>query len=153
MKRTPRSLTQAASSVLAVAVVSIACGAPAHDTGAAVGAAPEIHEPAGDRYTVRGLVIEVPDAGQAEARLRIRHEAIPDFRGMDGKVWEGGMESMTMIFAVAEGVSLEGISAGDKLEFVLVMDWEKKPTQWITEIVELPAETELSFGSAPEAVE
>ena len=149
MKRTPRSRLQAATFVLAVAVVSVACGAPAHDTGAKATA--ETSAPAGDRYTVRGLVIEIQDAGQAEARLRIQHEAIPDFKGMDGKAWEGGMESMTMIFAVAEGVSLDGISAGDKLEFVLVMDWEKKPTQWITEIVKLPAETQLSVGPVTEA--
>ena len=48
-------------------------------------------------------------------------------------------------------MSLDGVSAGDKLEFALVMDWEKKPTQWITEIVKLPAETELSFGPPTEA--
>ena len=150
MTLTPRSLLQAATFVLAVAVVSVACGAPAHDTGAQATAA-ETSQPAGDGYTVRGLVIEIQDADQAEARLRIQHEAIPDFKGMDGKAWEGGMESMTMIFAVAEGVSLDGVSAGDKLEFALVMDWEKDPTQWITEIVKLPAETELSFGPAAEA--
>jgi Cu/Ag efflux protein CusF len=148
MKRTPRSLSQTASFVLAVAVVSVACGAPAHDTETEAG--PETSNPTGDRYTVRGRVVELPDAGQAEARLRIQHEAIPDFKGMDGKVWEGGMESMTMIFAVAEGVSLEEISAGDKVEFVLVVNWEKKPTQSITEIVNLPAETELDFGPATE---
>jgi Cu/Ag efflux protein CusF len=149
MKRTPRFRSQAATIVLAVAVVSVACGVPAHDTGAKATA--ETSAPAGDRYTVRGLVIEIQDAGQAEARLRIQHEAIPDFKGMDGKAWEGGMESMTMIFAVAEGVSLDGIAAGDKLEFVLVMDWDKKPTQWITEIVKLPAETQLSVGPVTEA--
>jgi len=148
MKRTPRSLSRTASFVLVVAAVLIACGAPDQDPEAEAG--PETSDPTGDRYTVRGRVVELPDAGQAEARLRIQHEAIPDFKGMDGKVWEGGMESMTMIFAVAEGVSLEGISAGDKVEFVLVVNWEKKPTQSITEIVNLPAETELDFGPATE---
>jgi Cu/Ag efflux protein CusF len=149
MTLTPRSLLQAATFVLVVAVVSVACGAPADDTGAQATA--ETSQPAGDGYTVRGVVIEIQDADQAEARLRIQHEAIPDFKGMDGKAWEGGMESMTMIFAVAEGVSLDGVSAGNKLEFTLVMDWEKNPNQWITEIVKLPAETELSFGPAAEA--
>lgn len=141
MKRTPGAVSQAATLVLAVAATSVACGAPAHDTEVNT----QISEPAGDRYTVRGLVIEVQDTDPAEDRLRIRHEAIPDFKGMDGKAWEGGMESMTMVFAVAEGVSLDGIAAGDKVEFVLVMDWDKKPTQWITEIAKLPDETELSF--------
>jgi hypothetical protein len=146
MKRSPGILPIAASFVLSALALSAACGAPAPDTEAENPT--DSTEPSGDSYTVRGLVEEVPEAGHAEARLRIRHEAIPDFKGMDGEVWPGGMESMTMSFAVADGVSLEGISAGDKVEFLLVVDWAKKPTQWITRIAELPAETVLDFGPA-----
>jgi Cu/Ag efflux protein CusF len=142
MKGTPSSLPRAAWVVLAVAALSVACGAPATETGAE--AASETSEPSGDRYTVRGLVVEPPDTDQA--RIRIQHETIPDFKGIGGNVWEGGMESMTMTFVVAEGVPLQEISAGDKVEFVLLVNWEKTPTQSITEIVNLPAETELDFG-------
>ena len=55
-------------------------------------------------------------------------------------------------FAVAEGVSLREIQVNEKVEFVLVVDWEKKPTQWIAEIATLPAETELDFGNATEDI-
>lgn len=144
MKRTPGVMSPRASFFIALVALSVACGSPAPDTEAEdpTGSA----EPRGDRYVVRGLVEEVVQPVHAEVRLRIRHEAIPDFKGMDGEVWPGGMESMTMSFAVGDGVSLEGISAGDKVEFVLVVDWAKKPTQWITEISPLPDETELDFG-------
>jgi hypothetical protein len=144
MKRTRGFPFSAASFIVFLVALAVACGAPAPETGAQnpTGSA----GPSGDSYTVRGVVEEAPEPGHAEPRFRIRHEAIPDFKGMDGEVWPGGMESMTMSFAVADGVSIEGIAVGDKVEFVLVVDWAKKPTQWITEIVELPAETELDFG-------
>jgi hypothetical protein len=146
MKRSPSPSAHVASLAL-VAALSLACGAPAPEPDPVP--APEDPGAGGDRYTVRGLVVELQDRGSARRALRIRHEAIPDFKGPDGEVWEGGMESMTMRFATAEGVALDGIAAGDKVEFVLVVDWENTPTQWIVELVELPAETELDLG--PEA--
>jgi len=148
MQRTPRNLLQAASVVLVVVALSLACGAPVPEPEPA--AEPGGSATSGDRYTVRGRVVELPGEDQVEARVRIRHEAIPDFKGMDGKVWEGGMESMTMSFALADGLSLDGIAAGDPVEFVLVVDWGGQPNQAITEIVELPPETELDFGAPAE---
>jgi hypothetical protein len=103
-------------------------------------------------YTVRGLVVVVPSAGRPMDDLEIRHEAIPDYKTRDGTVFVNskgvtGMGSMTMGFPVAEGVSLEGIDPGDKIEFVLVTTWgETYPDYAVTEIRELPADTELNFG-------
>jgi Cu/Ag efflux protein CusF len=130
-----------------VAAATLAVGCTSSQPQPETEAAPGLE--GGDRYEVRGLIVGLSD--EAGGGLRIQHEAIPDFKGMDGKVWEGGMESMTMAFAVADGVSLEGISAGDKVEFNLVVDWAKRPTQAITEIVKLPAETELDFVPTTEA--
>ena len=59
-----------------------------------------------------------------------------------------GMKSMTMAFPVGEGVSLEGIEVGDLVTFTFVTVWgENYPEYRVTEITELPAETELEFMS------
>ena len=130
--------------VLAAALMA-ACG-PSPPTPEAE-PAESVADPADDEsYTVRGLVMKVPESDDGTGALSIQHEAIPDFKGIDGEVW--GMDSMTMNFGVSEGVSIDEISAGDKIEFVLVVNWESEPTQAIIQIVKLPPETELDLAES-----
>lgn len=95
-----------------------------------------------ERYEVRGEVVRLPSA-EADA-LTVRHEAIPGFVGVDGQVV--GMDSMTMPFPLAEGVALDGVEVGDKVEFTLEVAWEGDPPYRITRVEELGAETVLDFG-------
>ena len=89
-------------------------------------------------YYVRGIVIELPSEGRD---LVIRHESIPEFMNRDGEVV--GMNSMQMSFPLGAEASLEGIAGGDKVRFVLEVDWD--PGYSIVEISTLAPETELDF--------
>lgn len=106
-------------------------------TPPAEAAAPEPHV-----YTVRGEIVSLPEAGNPRADLRIKHEAIDNYRRGDKVV---GMNAMTMPFPVAEGVSLEGLAVGDKVEFVFEV---QMPQYQITRITKLPADTVLEFRKA-----
>ncbi len=115
--------------LLALLPLAVACSAPAPP-------------PAADSYTVRGEIVRLPEAPGGE--VLIRHEAIPDFRGMDGKVV--GMASMTMPFPLAAGVKLDALAAGTPIEFVLEMRWkdDRQPVA-VTRIAPLPPGTALRF--------
>lgn len=95
-------------------------------------------------HTFRAEVTQVPRPGNSE--LFLHHEAIDDWAGRDGKV--EGMDSMTMGFAVADGVSLEGIQPGDKIEATLHVDWTADMPVEITALRELPPDTKLGFREA-----
>lgn len=95
------------------------------------------------RYTVRGAVANLTEA-QGKPVALIHHEAIPDF--VDGYGEKRTMHSMAMAFGVAEGVSLDGVAVGDKLELTFVVDRERYPTFQITSLRELPADTELALS-------
>lgn len=93
-------------------------------------------------YEVRGQVTRLPEPGR-EA-LSIRHEAIPDFVDMDGKVVS--MDSMAMPFPLASGLDLADIESGDKVRFTLEVEWEDDDLPYrITEIEKLPADTALDW--------
>jgi Cu/Ag efflux protein CusF len=102
-------------------------------------------------YTVRGQVASVPVAGDPRTEFQVRHEAIPEFKGPGDEV---GMDTMTMPFPLRDGVSLEGIAVGDKVEvtFEVIYDLVKKsPVDWdAVSVKELPAETALDFSPLPE---
>jgi Cu/Ag efflux protein CusF len=94
------------------------------------------------RYTTRGVVQQVsPD----EPAVMVRHEPIDNYV-RDGKVV--GMNSMTMHFPVASGVSLQNIKAGDKVK----LTFEERRGEFVglkaTAIEKLPAQTKLTFGKA-----
>ena len=93
-------------------------------------------------YTVRGEMMALPEANAAAARVRIRHEAIPTFINDKGEVV--GMETMTMPFDLAPGVSVEGLAVGDPVEFEYVVDWPNFES-WIASIRKLPEGTTLDF--------
>lgn len=90
-------------------------------------------------YYVRGIVIELPSE---RGDLVIRHESIPEFMSIKGEIV--GMNSMQMPFPLGADASLEGIAVGDKVQFVLEVDWD--PSYFIVEISTLAPETELDFS-------
>jgi Cu/Ag efflux protein CusF len=94
-------------------------------------------------YTVRGRITDLPDPAHPASGLQIQHEEIKDFLRKDGT---RGMASMTMDFPVAPGVSLEGLSANDPVEFTFEVDW---PRYQVTSITRLPPETVLEFDAPP----
>ena len=98
----------------------------------------------GNTYTVRAKVTQLPSQDDG---LYLEHEPIDNYVARSGRV--EGMDSMTMPFPVAQGVSLEGIQPGDIVEVQLHIDWKAETRQVeIISIHELPPDTELHFGEA-----
>lgn len=96
-------------------------------------------------YTVRGEVVALP-AGDDD--LMVRHEAIPEFRS--GATM--GMDVMVMPFPLGEGVSLDGVTPGDKLSVTFSVDYEEgwSPIGYrVVGYEELPMETELDLTPLP----
>ncbi|MEM9065474.1 MAG: copper-binding protein [Planctomycetota bacterium] len=79
-----------------------------------------------DRYTVRGVVTELPDGGPL-AEFRVQHEPIANFRNSSGEVV--GMNAMVMPFPIAEGVSLDALEVGTKVELDFEVTWGDIPYQ------------------------
>jgi Cu/Ag efflux protein CusF len=100
------------------------------------------HSPADATYRTRGVVSQLPAAPDGE--MVLFHEAVREF--VDRKGERSGMDSMSMPFAVAEGVPLEGIAEGDKVAFTFELRWEGDPTLLVTALEELPADAELQLG-------
>ncbi|MBX3317766.1 MAG: copper-binding protein [Phycisphaeraceae bacterium] len=101
-------------------------------------------------YQTRGIIESLPDRSKPTAELQIRHEAINDFVDGAGKLI--GMNAMIMPFPdLAQGVTLEGLAVGDKIEFSFTNTWSgaetsRRPRWVIDSISKLPPETELTFG-------
>lgn len=134
-----RGLAERTCATLAAA--ALALGACTGGGGAAPAAGDGI-----DTYETRGVVVRVPDPADPLSNLDIRHEAIDDFRSIDGEVV--GMGSMGMPFPLADGVDLGAIAPGDKVAFTLEVEWEGEPPYRVTRIETLPADTELDFREA-----
>jgi copper binding protein CusF len=98
------------------------------------------------RYTARAEVMRLPTPGRIPAQLTVRHEAIAGFVDRSGAAV--GMPAMVMAFDLAPGVSAAGLRAGDKVEFVVSVDWSR-PRLQIEEVQQLPPETVLDFGPYP----
>jgi Cu/Ag efflux protein CusF len=120
---------------LGVAGLAISGCSDGDEAGSATTGAPETHE-----YAVRGEITQLPDA-ESGKQLRIHHEQIPTFISRQGELV--GMNEMTMDFPLGEGVDISGFEVGDKVSFIMVVDWN--PAYYITSISKLPPETEL-FG-------
>lgn len=95
------------------------------------------------KYTVRGVVKQLPIKDNPRTSLQIHHEAIPTF-AKGGKVI--GMHEMTMEFPLGPGVSLEGIKVGDKVEFDFEVVESPSTRYYVTRIVGLAAETKLNLA-------
>lgn len=95
-------------------------------------------------YTVRGEVVAVPGGGGPNDQLRIHHEAVPDFVGIDGDVV--GMSPMTMPFPTADTVDVAALAPGDKVEFTFEVRWQGSPGYRISQVRKLPPDTQLDFS-------
>jgi len=96
----------------------------------------------GELYTVRGQVERLPTP--ADRDLWIRHEAVPNLRGISGKVV--GMDSMTMPFDLGPGELPAGLAVGDKIRFDLHVDWQSdEHPVWVGNVEELPPDTRLAW--------
>lgn len=112
-------------------------------------------------YTVLGIVAQLPEAGPPPKEFKIHHEHIPTFIGKSGEVFVNsdgtpGMRAMVMPFSdLAPRVTLDGISANDKIEFTFVVRWiedaagNRSPRWRVTNITPMPADTEISFDNKP----
>jgi Cu/Ag efflux protein CusF len=94
-------------------------------------------------YEMRGQIAKLPDAGDADPRMFIRHEPIHDFINPAGQTEPMG--AMTMPFHVAPDVSLAGLAAGDKVAFRWEMNWDANRER-ITRIARLAPDTALNLG-------
>jgi len=92
-------------------------------------------------YDTRGIIISLP----TEVRtLQIHHERIEEFVGRSGEIEP--MDIMVMPFPLADGVSLDGFSVGDKVALTFEVSWSAdNPGHWLTDIEKLPADTELKL--------
>ncbi len=130
--------------VLGLAAVVVVFGG-CREKSAAVEKTTAVHS-----YTVRGQVVTVPVAGDPRTEFSARHEAIPEFKGPGGEM---GMNTMTMPFPLKDGLALDGIAVGDKVEitFEVIYDLAKlSPVDWAAvSVKELPAETALNFSELP----
>lgn len=103
-------------------------------------------------YTVRGVVMRLPDPADPLGEMQVHHEAIPSFRESmpDGKL---GMKAMTMPFPIAPGLKLDGVEAGDKVVLTFEVEYAIDTGMvrgWrAVRIAELPPDTGLEFESAP----
>ena len=97
-------------------------------------------------YVIRGEVISVPKAGKPGTQFIVKHEPIHNFRDASGQIV--GMSTMGMPFTPGEGVSLEDISAGDKIEMRWVIQWKPEAKEYVESVRKLPADTQLRFGKA-----
>jgi len=100
---------------------------------------------------VRGVVADLPDPARPVSNFVVHHERIDDFVNGAGEVV--GMAEMQMPFPLAEGVSIEGLAIGDKIEFTFEVRWDRSrtpplPSWHLTEWTRLPPETELHFGGS-----
>jgi len=104
-----------------------------------------------DTYTVRGIVVSLPDQQNPASDLMVHHEAIPEFRGQNGT---RGMNEMTMPFPVGEGLDLSGVQAGQKVRLTFTVDYDEKGQRLLTyratAVEPLPEGTELDLESETE---
>ena len=83
-------------------------------------------------YTVKGIIKGMPGDGLAKNEMLVKHQPIPDYRDDSGAIV--GMMAMTMPFYLKEGVSLEGIKAGDSVELKVELHLAPKFTEEVTSI-------------------
>lgn len=70
-------------------------------------------------YRVEGTIVALPS--RERPHLLVHHEAIPQFRNESGEIV--GMDSMTMPFPVAPGVTLEGFEPGTPVLLTFEVRW------------------------------
>lgn len=132
--------------LLTALVAALALATAACDESCSVPKSPAAVRPAPDAtYTVRGRVEALPIPGKPQTEFIVHHEPIPDFKGFDGTT---GMPEMSMPFPLAAGLSIDGLSVGDPIEFTLAM-WTTPGQRGyeITRFIKLPADTALNLAA------
>ena len=97
------------------------------------------------RYMVRGQVEQIDERG----RLKIRHEAIEDFRAADGT--PAPMEPMAMWFGFV-GEKADRPEVGQRLTFEFLVDWQAEEAAQRARVgswTVLPDGTVLALTRAP----
>lgn len=108
-------------------------GAALACTNGGTGGGADDPEAPAHRYTVNGEIVALPDPARPDGTdLYLRHEAIPDFVGVDGATV--GMEAMTMGFPLASGVDLAGLEVGDAVVFDFEVRWQGSPPLQVTRV-------------------
>lgn len=98
-------------------------------------------------YTTRGRVATVPSPASPLTEFAVHHEEIPEFVGRNGEL---GMNEMVMPFPLGDGISVDNLTPGQPIELVFNVDWvtsDGTPAYYVTQITELPAETELNLNN------
>lgn len=106
-----------------------ACGG--EKAAPAAASAPEV-------YTVRGLV-----KGVTGDEVSFQHEAIPAFKGRDGKAAD--MASMTMSFGIGDGIDRALLKPGAPVTMTFEVRWTERPALKATKVEALPSTTELTL--------
>ena len=83
-------------------------------------------------YTVKGIIKGMPGDGLANNEMLVKHQPIPDYRDDTGAIV--GMMGMTMPFYLKEGLSLDGIKAGDTVELKIEQHLKPKFTEEVVSI-------------------
>ncbi len=118
--------------VLAIAACGTSSGPSAPPEGAAAPAS------AADRYTARGRVIALH-----AKEIEINTERIPAFKAVDGKV--SPMEAMPMGYVIGDGVARDGLAVGDPIQLTFEVRWADANPLRLTQVVKLPADTQLAL--------
>jgi Cu/Ag efflux protein CusF len=98
-----------------------------------------------DVYVVRGIIKQLPKAGDPRSSFAVHHEPIPTFKGKEGTVV--GMAEMTMDFPLGPGVSTDGLVIGQKVELIFEVLTGPSMKYYVTKISPLAAETVLELKS------
>lgn len=103
---------------------------------------------------ILGEITALPIEGDPSSQLRIHHEHIPTFRTKQGNInvnskGISGMNSMTMEFPPADGLSLDGLAVGDKIRFTFAVNWGGARAWEATKIEKLPADTVIDYSVKP----
>lgn len=83
-------------------------------------------------YTVKGIIKGMPGDGLAKNEMLVKHQPIPDYRDDTGAIV--GMMGMTMPFYLKEGLSVEGIKAGDSVELKIEQHLQPKFSEEVVSI-------------------
>lgn len=121
-------------------------GTPANAASTALG-------PADQTYTTRGVITTLPPPPSSAAAQRaglgqmlsIHHESIPTFKNKFGETQP--MKSHDMPFPnLADGLSLDGLAVGDKVELTFEVRWKHEKTWVLTRLAKIASETPLDLG-------
>ena len=99
-------------------------------------------------YHLRGIIKGLPQSGQLPPSLTIKVGPIIHWVGLSGKVEP--MMAMTMPYQLAHGVTLNGITTGEKVAFTYQVNWTAD-RMVITQIKPLPANTVINFSMAADS--